>query len=1211
MKLMLRWRIKRHLASLLAFALTLSLGEGLFGSALVSAAKAAPTRKQSVVVFEVQNSSSRSDANLSKALTKQLRLAIDQSPAFDLVDYTYAEPYSPQIERAVKKDQTLQAQDLTPRPPIEKAIPIARVLGADLVLMAEIDEDGYVYDQKAKSVTVKVTALVYNVASATPEVPWKGVSVTGIGSGDNLVGVLEDKALRDTARQVETKLAGREVKSDTPSGDKHGSKARKLIIGAAAVAAVAILAASLFGGDDDDGPAGPLSVSAAPTREGVLVSWTPSSDPNVTGYRVYRAPVTRGRALQPSGPYQLVAEVPAGQTQYEDKAAPVSANASYLYQVRSLINGKEGGASVCDTAAAPGQPAPVTGLQAVVDQRSIQLTWLANKEDFITGYRVYRSTQTTDGFTKIADVPASQRTFTDTGSLAGGQTYFYKVTAVGANGQESDLNLATAVSKATDLRPSAPRGVLATTTEGKREVVISWQASAEPDVQYYQVYRGLRRNRANGSGLPVNIFSKVPAGIGSRGGPWQLRFDRVNVPATSVIDNEVDFNTSYFYVVTAVSSQGESPYSEEVSATPNQKPGLVQNVTVQAGDGVVTVRWAPLAESDIQGYIIYRQAADGNTKVRLTETALPAAQLTYEDKTVANDTGYLYFVSATDASGEGPISAPAGPVTPTAPPAAPMNLRATASNGKVNLVWSRNSESNLKEYLILRSDSPTLAPSVVGSVPATKSDPASILFTDANAQNLVTYYYEVQAVNTSGVASPSSERVAATPDVPPARPENVQATASDRSVTIVWSPVTRLADGRDLASVGRVLRGYAIYRTLATTGVRTLVKELPLKDLQGTPRYEDRSMPEGVGLRYSVTAVMNDSLEGTLESEHGVPVDTTPVVVVRRLTPPTGFQAMPGDQKITFTWNASSDPAALGYVIYGSQSASGPFVRLFPAVSQTGVPTVDRLTTTYEITQGQTWIPVENDRMLWFRIATVDGLGVEGTQSDPAIAVVPNPVPPQPLNVVASNTDGQGPLDMAIRVQWAPPTVNGSISIAGYRVYRVGLDGIPQLITDTPVLPAPSPSFVDRFQNGNMTPSEALDQTFTYSVVTLVQYPNAGAVESRPAQSAPVSPVDLPPARVQNVHASASGGVVTITWDAVRDPVRGTLLADITRYGVIRREKATGVESPEQLVPATANTTSYTHYDTAATAGTAYEYRVVAYDYTNRGPESVPVSVTP
>ena len=126
-------------------------------------------------------------------------------------------------------------------------------------------------------------------------------------------------------------------------------------------------------------------------------------------------------------------------------------------------------------------------------------------------------------------------------------------------------------------------------------------------------------HRTGGSGVPMDIFSKFPRQAGGRSGSWTKYIGNIPPTTTSVQDDNVDFNTTYYYVVRAVSAHGESEFSEEVSATPNKAPSAVQNVRAQAGDGRVTITWGAPAEPDIAGYNVHRQVLNQPT-TRTAET---------------------------------------------------------------------------------------------------------------------------------------------------------------------------------------------------------------------------------------------------------------------------------------------------------------------------------------------------------------------------------------------------------------------------------------------------------------------------------------------------------------------------------------------------------------------------------------------------------------
>jgi Abnormal spindle-like microcephaly-assoc'd, ASPM-SPD-2-Hydin len=66
----------------------------------------------------------------------------------------------------------------------------------------------------------------------------------------------------------------------------------------------------------------------------------------------------------------------------------------------------------------------------------VALSWYASSSSGVTGYYVYRSTISGSSYSRINSSPTSAMKFTD-GSVAGGKTYYYVVTAVNSSGGES------------------------------------------------------------------------------------------------------------------------------------------------------------------------------------------------------------------------------------------------------------------------------------------------------------------------------------------------------------------------------------------------------------------------------------------------------------------------------------------------------------------------------------------------------------------------------------------------------------------------------------------------------------------------------------------------------------------------------------------------------------------------------------------------------
>jgi hypothetical protein len=98
-------------------------------------------------------------------------------------------------------------------------------------------------------------------------------------------------------------------------------------------------------------------------------------------------------------------------------------------------------------------PQAPTGLAAVSNDLSVQLSWNANSEPDLAGYRVYRSTTADGGYDEISSGLVPATTYTDTVPNAG--TYYYVVTAVDLSGNVSG-NSNEAPATATDPPPVTP-----------------------------------------------------------------------------------------------------------------------------------------------------------------------------------------------------------------------------------------------------------------------------------------------------------------------------------------------------------------------------------------------------------------------------------------------------------------------------------------------------------------------------------------------------------------------------------------------------------------------------------------------------------------------------------------------------------------------------------------------------------------------------------
>lgn len=126
------------------------------------------------------------------------------------------------------------------------------------------------------------------------------------------------------------------------------------------------------------------------------------------------------------------------------------------------------------------------------------------------------------------------------------------------------------------------------------------------------------------------------------GGPYETIRTTVD---TSFIDTTVTNGTTYYYIVTAVNSGGESKNSNEASATP-YTDGIPTNL-FGTWDGGIILSWDSVVGAT--GYNVKRSLTSGGP---YTIIASNVSTSFYFDKDAIPGTNYYYVVSAVNANGE-------------------------------------------------------------------------------------------------------------------------------------------------------------------------------------------------------------------------------------------------------------------------------------------------------------------------------------------------------------------------------------------------------------------------------------------------------------------------------------------------------------------------------------------------------------------------------
>jgi len=280
-------------------------------------------------------------------------------------------------------------------------------------------------------------------------------------------------------------------------------------------------------------------------------------------------------------------------------------------------------------------PAAPLGLAAALaeDGGSVTLTWQAAAEPDVIGYQVER-----DGV-RLTTEPVAATTFVD--PLATDGTFSYAVRAVDRAGQESAPSATAEV-----VRDTTPPGVVI------HRPLSGAQVSGLVDVQItasssdFSEYR-LSVGPADGS-APLTLLRRSPVPVRSE---VVAQWNASSLPQ----------GASYRFRLEAEDVRGNVGVAEAVVTIDNQPPTAPTGLTATATGADVDLAWTANGETDLAGYLLYRDGqivpATGGSTEDLVRRALhdPA----YSDLELPDGT-FTYRVAAIDRAGNvSPLSAPA------------------------------------------------------------------------------------------------------------------------------------------------------------------------------------------------------------------------------------------------------------------------------------------------------------------------------------------------------------------------------------------------------------------------------------------------------------------------------------------------------------------------------------------------------------------------
>jgi fibronectin type 3 domain-containing protein len=405
----------------------------------------------------------------------------------------------------------------------------------------------------------------------------------------------------------------------------------------------------------------------------------------------------------------------------------LTSGTTYYYKVTAVSgtgeSGKSNETSVQVGASALAAPVDVT---AAASSGQVVIRW--SSVSGATSYNLYRSIF--NGSPVLYQLGLTATSYTDT-AVTNGISYGYYVAAVNSAGVGS--NSTTVYATPGGASPSAPVGLTAAPS-GSTGIYLTW--TDVPGSTAYNLYR-----------------STTSGGEGSIPVATSVNASTIGTAMEAYTDSGLAANTTYYYQITAVDSNGEGPKSNEASATTGgAAPSAPAEIKATAGSTQIVVAWSSVTGAAT--YNLYRNISGGGFslyKSGLTTTA-------YTDTGLVTGTTYGYYVAAISSTGQGGNSQIVYATPGDALPPGATGLSGTwnSASGAIALSWIAPPGTiyfeNVASFNVYRG---TYAGGE--SLTPIATDVQGTNYTDTNTVNDTEYFYYVTTVTSAGEGAKSNE----------------------------------------------------------------------------------------------------------------------------------------------------------------------------------------------------------------------------------------------------------------------------------------------------------------------------------------------------------------------------------------------------------------------------------------------------------------------
>jgi uncharacterized protein len=272
-------------------------------------------------------------------------------------------------------------------------------------------------------------------------------------------------------------------------------------------------------------------------------------------------------------------------------------------------------------------PAIPAGLTGSMDKAGVaSLTWTANTDKDLLGYRVFRTNSLKEEFVEVTKFILGKPVFTDTVNIKVlNKKIYYSIVAVDKNYNPSEYSSPLLLNRPDVIAPTAP--VLTRTEVVKDTIALAWINSVSDDVAKYEMTKIEKDEK-----LSRVMLTWYPS-----------------APLTTYKDISITPGKTYQYRITVYDSAGNK--NETKSREVYFEPGFRKAVTgikdsVDRENKEIILRWK---NSEIATKcIIYRKINDGPMKILVT---LEGNMASFVDKMISPNNTYTYKIQPIHAKG--------------------------------------------------------------------------------------------------------------------------------------------------------------------------------------------------------------------------------------------------------------------------------------------------------------------------------------------------------------------------------------------------------------------------------------------------------------------------------------------------------------------------------------------------------------------------------